>query len=51
MLPFKLFFTGDYLDVRGAVRVGDIGLETLEVLEHPGFRAKLAHFAANQREQ
>jgi phosphoglycerate dehydrogenase-like enzyme len=29
MTPFKLFFTGDYLDESGKVKVGDIGLETL----------------------
>jgi phosphoglycerate dehydrogenase-like enzyme len=29
MPPFKLFFTGDYLDESGNVKVGDIGLETL----------------------
>ncbi len=29
MLPFKLFFTGDYLDESGKVTVGDIGLDAL----------------------
>src|SRR5437660_604117 len=29
MPPFKLFFTGDYLDERGGVRSGDIGLDIL----------------------
>lgn len=29
MPPFKLFFTGDYLDEFGKVKVGDIGIETL----------------------
>jgi len=29
MTPFKLFFTGDYLDESGKVKVGDIGLQTL----------------------
>jgi phosphoglycerate dehydrogenase-like enzyme len=29
MPPFKLFFTGDYLDETGAVKYGDIGLESL----------------------
>jgi len=29
MPAFKLFFTGDYLDERGAVKYGDIGLDTL----------------------
>jgi phosphoglycerate dehydrogenase-like enzyme len=29
MIPFKLFFTGDYLDESGKVTAGDIGLETL----------------------
>ena len=29
MPPFKLFFTGDYLDEVGNVKVGDIGIETL----------------------
>jgi phosphoglycerate dehydrogenase-like enzyme len=29
MPPFKLFFTGDYLDETGAVKYGDIGLDAL----------------------
>jgi phosphoglycerate dehydrogenase-like enzyme len=29
MPPFKLFFTGDYLDETGAVKYGDIGLDSL----------------------
>lgn len=29
MTVFKLFFTGDYLDETGAVKYGDIGLDTL----------------------
>jgi phosphoglycerate dehydrogenase-like enzyme len=29
MSGFKLFFTGDYLDTDGSIKVGDIGLDTL----------------------
>ncbi len=28
MPPFKLFFTGDYLDETGTLKVGDVGLDT-----------------------
>ena len=30
MRPFKLYFTGDYLDETGAIRYGDIGIPSLE---------------------
>jgi phosphoglycerate dehydrogenase-like enzyme len=30
MPPFRLFFTGDYLDESGNVKTGDIGLDTLK---------------------
>jgi phosphoglycerate dehydrogenase-like enzyme len=34
MRPFKLLFTGDYLDPAGTVSVGDIGLETLAAADY-----------------
>ena len=33
MHPFKLYFTGDYLDVAGTVKYGDIGLAALKTSE------------------
>jgi phosphoglycerate dehydrogenase-like enzyme len=34
MPPFKVFFTGDYLDETGAVKYGDIGLDVLAKAGH-----------------